>query len=245
MRRIIRRFIHKSIRSTGYSIVPLNRVIPRSAGPNWAEKLNIQTIIDIGSNEGQFILNISKSLPGRKIIAFEPIAGCYRKMLHNTRHLDVQAFQTGLSDTEGDATIHVSNNLVSSSLLDMKDLHQNEYPESTFVRQETIRLSRLDTIVANMSLQKNILIKVDVQGYEEKVISGGEKTFAEAAALIVESIFEPFYEGQWLFDDIYRHFTKAGFRFMGFTEQENSKRTGIPLFADSLFIREDLVHLIV
>ncbi len=245
MRKFAGRIISKSIHSLGYTIVPIQKFIPKTTGKNWAEKLEIKTIIDIGSNEGQFIKEISTILPGRKIVAFEPLPDCFKKLVANTKKYDITAYNVGLSDYEGTTTINVSNNLVSSSMLPMEDLHKNAYPESYFVKTETIRLDRLDDVIAKSAIQKNFLIKMDVQGYEEKVIKGGEKTFSEAAALIVESIFEPFYEGQWLFDDLYSYFTNTGFKFMGFTDQKNSKVTGIPLFADSIFIRKDLVHLVV
>ncbi|HEX7845290.1 MAG TPA: FkbM family methyltransferase [Chitinophagaceae bacterium] len=245
MLKIISRPISKLLHSFGYTISRTEKLIPSSTDPNWAEKLNIQTIIDIGSNEGQFIKKINEVLPGRKIFAFEPIPYCYNKMVEAIKNIDVTAFNVGLSDAEGSMTINISNNLVSSSFLEMKDLHKTSFPESSYVNQENVSVKKLDDILAKYELKKNILVKLDVQGYEEKVIAGGKKIFEETAAVIVESTFEPFYESQWLFDDIYNHFTNAGFKFMGFTDQENSQKTGIPLFADSIFIRKELVKLVL
>lgn len=233
--------LNKLFYSFGYNIVPRHKIIPPTTGENWAEKLNIRTIIDIGSNEGQFITEIANLLPGRKIFAFEPISACYKKLIANTKNIDVTAFNTGLSDIKGSTEINISNNFVSSSILEMEDLHKSLYPESHFVKKETIQLNRLDDVLANEELKDAILIKMDVQGYEEKVILGGERTFAKASALIIESIFEPFYEGQWLFDDLYEYFSNKGFKFVGFADQVNSKKTGIPLYADSIFIKKELV----
>jgi FkbM family methyltransferase len=241
----IGRPFHKILHSFGYKISSLNSTIPKSTESNWAEKLGIKTIIDIGSNEGQFINEIEVVLPGRKIYAFEPMAACYQKLLANTAASNVTAYNAGLSDTDGQAEINVSNNLVSSSILEMEELHKNSYPESQYVKKETITLKRLDSVFSGTELAENILIKVDVQGYEEKVIRGGEQTFARAAAIIIESIFEPFYEGQWLFDDIYQHFSRAGFKFMGFADQVNSRHTGIPIYADAIFIKKELVPKIL
>lgn len=232
--------LNKIFYAFGYNIVPNHKIIPATTDKNWAEKLNIHTIIDIGSNEGQFIKEINALLPGRKVFAFEPIAACYRKLIENTKSINVTAHNMGLSDTEGTAEINISNNFVSSSILEMEELHKSSYPESHFVKKETIRLGRLDDMLA-AELKENILIKMDVQGYEEKVIMGGKNTFAKASALIIESIFEPFYEGQWLFDDLYKYFSEKGFKFMGFTDQVNSKKTGIPLYADAIFIKKELI----
>lgn len=241
MRKRIGRVFNRLMHSYGYHLTPIPKIIPKTTEKNWAEKLDIQTIIDIGSNEGQFINEINSLLPQKKIFAFEPIPECYQKLLENTKHANVTAFNIGLSDTKGATNINVSNNLVSSSILEMKDLHKTSYPESHFVKTQQISIEKLDDTLQPFDLQGNILIKMDVQGYERQVIKGGEKTFLKASALIIESIFEPFYEGQWLFDDLYDYFTRAGFKFMGFTDQVNSPKTGIPLYADSIFIKKGLV----
>lgn len=233
----IRRFLN----SFGYEIVKLQDSLTTVKIGNWLQKLNIQTVVDVGSNEGQFIKTISKLLPHATIYAFEPIKSCYEKLLQNTSHLPVKAYNYGLSDIDGPSEINISDNLVSSSILGMKDLHKNLYPESDYVQTETINLRRLDGIFENVKLKEHILIKVDVQGYEQKVLAGSIETVKNAAVVIIESSFEPLYEGQWLFNDVYLYFTNAGFRFMGFADQTLSKKSGIPLYADGIFVRQDLV----
>ena len=229
MLKIISRPISKLLQAMGYTISPIDNLVPPSTGPNWLEKLDIQTVIDIGANEGQFIKKIRKVLPQVKIFAFEPIPSCFAKIGASAKNADVTAFNIALSNEEGSTEINISNNLASSSFLEMKELHKTSFPESIFIGKETVALKRLDNVLLDYNLKKNLLIKLDVQGYEEKVILGGEKTFAAASALLVETIFEPLYENQWLFDDIHNHFTNNGFKFMGFAEQENSKTSGIPL----------------
>lgn len=243
MLKIISRPISKLLQSLGYTISPIDIVIPPSTGPNWLEKLNIQTVIDIGANEGQFIRKIKKVLPAAKIFAFEPIPACFKKLV--AANADVMAFNIALGNEEGSTEINISNNLASSSFLEMKELHKTSFPEAVFIGKESVALKRLDNVLLDHDLKNNLLIKLDVQGYEEKVIAGGEKTFAAASVLIIETIFEPFYENQWLFDDIYRHFTNKGFKFMGFTDQENSKASGIPLFADAIFIKKEMIRQVL
>lgn len=237
----IGRPLNKLLHSFGYNLAASHTIIPKIPGGNWAERLNIQTIIDIGSNEGQFIKEVETILPGRKIYAFEPIPDCFNRMKANTSSSNVTAFNVGLSDMDGTTEINVSSNLVSSSILEMEELHKVSYPESQYIKKQTITLKRLDTVLREIELKENVLIKIDVQGYEEKVIKGGEKIFSKAAALIIETAFEPFYEGQWLFDDLHAHLSGCGFKFMGFADQVTSKKTGIPIYADAIFIKKNLV----
>jgi FkbM family methyltransferase len=238
---IITRPVRSLLNTFGYEVMKIQTPLTHTTTGNWISKLNIGTIIDIGSNEGQFIGQINQVIPGKKIIAFEPIKQCFEKLVVNTKNLNVLAFNCGLSDLNGTTEINISQNFVSSSILPMAKLHKNLYPESNYVNTQIIELKRLDDAIKDVTLRDNILIKMDVQGYENKVIAGGEETIKKAAILIVESSFQPIYEGQWLFEDLFQYFISKGFKFVGFTEQINSKQTGIPVYADSIFIKADLV----
>lgn len=236
--------IRKFLNGFGYEIVKLQDSLTSVKVGNWLHKLNIQTILDIGSNEGQFIHTIIKTLPGKKIYAFEPIASCYQNLLLNTKGMNVTAYHCGLSDMNGESVINVSDNLVSSSILGMKDLHKRLYPESEYTKQERITLRRLDDVFDGKQLEPGILIKIDVQGYEEKVLAGGGKVIAQASAIICETSFAPLYDGQWLFGDVYHYFIQDGYRFIGFADQSLSKITGAPLYGDAIFVKNELCNSI-
>ena len=104
----------------------------------------------------------------------------------------------------------------------------------------TVRLERLDDVADKLVLRAPLLIKVDVQGYEDKVIAGGERTFQRADLAIVESSFEVLYEEQPLFDDIYQQLVRLGFVYRGAIDQMMSTKDGRPLQADSIFVRSCL-----
>lgn len=223
----------------GYEIIRLNKLDGLQIG-KWILQTGISTIIDIGSNEGQFLMAINKILPGRKIVAFEPIKECYDKLIKNTQGMDIVAFNYGLSNINGASEINISENLVSSSLLPMEKLHSDLYPESKYVKKNVIDLVRLDDFIEKIELKKNILIKIDVQGYENKVIQGGERTIQAASVVIVEYAYQPIYEGQWLFDDTYRYFTAHDFTFIGFADQVVAAESGIPIYGDAIFVKSEI-----
>jgi FkbM family methyltransferase len=233
----VRRFLN----SFGYEIVKLQDALTTVKVGNWLHKLDIETIVDVGSNEGQFISIITRTLPNKKIYAFEPIKSCFQSLLENTKQFNVKAYNYGLSDVNGSTEINVSNNLYSSSILDMKDLHKDLYPDSEYTQKETIELRRLDDVIEQEAVVNNILIKIDVQGYEEKVLAGAPNTIRKAAVVIIETSFEPLYAGQWLFNDVYQYFAGLNFRLVGFADQTLSKKTGIPLYGDAIFVNSKFV----
>ena len=237
----IKKSIRKLLNVFGYEIVKLSDHISYAKKDSWLQKLHINTIIDIGANEGQFVNNISRILPGRKIYSFEPIKHCYNQLLKKTSQHNVTAYNYAVGDVNTDAEINISGNYVSSSLLKMEDLHIAMYPKSEYVKKEQIRVVRLDDILKDEGLKDNILIKIDVQGFEEQVLKGGRNTIDKAHAVIIEIALKPLYENQWRFDDVYQYFIGKGFIFLGFTDQVCMKVTGIPLYADGIFLKKEIV----
>lgn len=242
MLNIFTRPLRKLLNVFGYEIIKKENEMFASRVGSWLDKMNINTIIDVGANEGQFIQSITRSLPGRKIYAFEPIKACYDKLVENTKHLNVTTYNIGLSDHNGSSEINISENFVSSSILPIENLTTSLYPDSKYINKQTITLKKLDDVIDGGTLSKNILLKIDVQGYEEMVIAGGTETLKNIAIVFIEFSYQPLYEGQWLFDETYKYFTSIGFNFVGVADQINSGTTGIPLYGDAIFIRKELVN---
>ena len=82
-----------------------------------------------------------------------------------------------------------------------------------------------------------MLIKIDVQGFEDKVIAGGRNIIRRATILILETSFQPLYIGQPLFEDIYDSL-KQDFRYMGSLSQSQSQIDGSALYEDSIFVKK-------
>ncbi len=236
----INRLIRKIFNSFGYEIVKTKNLAEDFSIGQWITKLNINTIIDVGSNEGQFINSIEGILPNRKIIAFEPIESVYKKLVANTKAFNIVAYNFGLSDINATAEINISKNLVSSSLLNMEDLHKKAYPESEYINKEVIQLKRLDDVINPAELTGRILLKIDVQGYENKVIAGGNQTIKSVDIIIIEFSYQPIYEGQWLFNEMYTYFVSNGFKFIGLADQVSHVGIGVPIFGDAIFIKADI-----
>jgi hypothetical protein len=83
-----------------------------------------------------------------------------------------------------------------------------------------------------------LLVKIDVQGYEDYVLRGGEQTIRRARLIIIETSFQAQYEAQPLFDDVYRTLTGWGFAYVGAIDQLMNPSNGSIVQQDSLFIRE-------
>ena len=205
---------------------------------SWMSSLNINTVVDIGAHVGEFAMKIHAILPNASIFSFEPLKECFKQLQTNLGSAPkFRAFRCAVGDSNTTAVIHRNEFEPSSSLLPMTDVHKRAFPFTCRETRETVEVRRLDDVMQDVSLEENVLIKLDVQGYEDKVILGGENLVSRAKLLIIEVSFDVLYEGQPLFDDIYRSVKARGFNYIGNLAQLRNPLDGSVLQADAVFIR--------
>ena len=204
----------------------------------WMKKYDIRTIFDIGANSGAYTRSIARALPDAMIYAFEPLRDCFEAMNASMRGSDkFKSFNFALGDSDMEAEIYRSASSLSSSCLEMGELHKVNAPNTAAVSLEKISVRRLDDVVKDINIEDNLLIKIDTQGYEDRVILGGLNTIRRAKVLTVETSFFELYKDQPLFHVIYSLLRKKGWSYMGSVEQWRSPIDGSVLQEDSLFIR--------
>jgi FkbM family methyltransferase len=204
----------------------------------WLVEMNIQTVLDIGANTGQFVESIYDLLPNANIYSFEPLPECYEELTSKfSDNPQFKAFNFALGNANSETTIYRNDYSPSSSLLPMADLHKESYP---FTKNETptcVKIQRLDNTRELIDIKLPMLIKVDVQGFEDQVIEGGIQTFSEASVIIIEMSMEELYKGQVLFDGIYQRLKNLGFLYHGNYSQSYCKDSNRILHVDGIFIR--------
>jgi hypothetical protein len=119
----------------------------------------------------------------------------------------------------------------------MSDLHKLSFTFALGEETEIIQVRRLSDVAQELNLRDPLLLKLDVQGFEDKVIIGGEDVVARAKIVIVEVSFQSLFEGGPLFDDVYRILKTRGFTYNGNFDQLLSPEDGRPLQADAIFTR--------
>lgn len=204
----------------------------------WLRAQSIGTVLDIGANTGQFATRVRHALPEAQIYSFEPLADCYQRLVGRMGgDPKFLAFPVALGDAPGQAVIHRSAHRPASSLLEQSDLLKRIYPEAGPSEPETITIRTLDEVATSLKLTGNVLVKIDVQGYEDRVIRGGTKTIASAKALLMEISFQKLYEGQLLFEGLFDLVRPLGFTFHGLQGQALDETTGQLLFGDAVFLK--------
>jgi FkbM family methyltransferase len=206
----------------------------------WLIDYNVMTILDIGAYRGIFSLEINKFLPNAKIFAFEPIRESYEELLENTKKIkSIKIYNIALGNSNEKTLINKYDFKASSSLLKTTKTNITIYPYIGKANKEEISIYKLDDFVVlnNLNLEPNIFIKMDVQGFENRVIRGGEDTFKKAKIVMTEVSFQQLYEEQASFDDIYKSLRHMGYDFKGVIDRELHPENGLPVYADVLFIK--------
>lgn len=128
------------------------------------------TYIDIGANYGIHSLHAAHAVgnPGQ-VIAFEPHPHTFSLLqahLVINRIRNCTLHQIGLSDTAGE--LMLSNDDPHSGRFTLRQL---DHPKETV----TVAVHTLDDVVNAGQIVGNLHLKIDVEGYECQVLSGGEQ----------------------------------------------------------------------
>ena len=156
-----------------------------------------------------------------------------------TQNGRVTPINCAIGDVEGSLEmikhdVHTS----SSSFLKTTARCELYYPETKAKSAIKVACETLDTAVARFAngLQPEILIKVDVQGYEARVIQGGKETFLKSKVAILEVSLVPLYESQPTFAQIVKMMDELEFNYVGSLEQICNE-DGLLLSIDAVFFK--------
>ena len=206
----------------------------------WLHDMNITTILDIGANVGEFTLIYAELFPNAVLHAFEPLPDCYEILSTRVEGINrIHTYNCGLGDEYGEQMIHRSSWAPASSFRSMEAAHKSNYPHSAGSEDVTVKIDRLDNIISVSDCIGNVMIKMDVQGFEDEVIKGGIQAFSQAKVVVVECSFVQLYQNEPKFHGIYSLLVKNGFEYRGSLKQSINVADSSYLQADAIFIRSN------
>jgi FkbM family methyltransferase len=198
----------------------------------------IDTILDIGANVGQYATMVRRAGFGGRIISCEPLNGAFGQLSGRARRDDQwTVLQTAVGREPGTTTINVSANSFSSSVRPMTDAHVTNAPGSEYISTEVVDVTTVAELVKEHSVVPGrTLLKIDTQGFEDEVLAGAGDHIDEFAAIQLELSMVELYEGQTLFDDHYALMRDHGLR-LHIIEPGFSGLDGQMMQCDGLFVR--------
>lgn len=139
------------------------------------ETNNIDLVVDVGANEGQFAQRVRRVFGG-EIMSFEPVSAAFARLAQVARgdpRWSVHRLALGSADAT--ATIHVASDTSFSSLLVANEFSRQRFRRSVVLSEETVRVKRLDDVLAPLlgtAHRRRLFLKLDTQGYDLEVFNG-------------------------------------------------------------------------
>jgi len=117
--------------------------------------------------------------------------------------------------------------------------HTDSEPASKIIGKENIKVYTLDSIADKFIVDNNItFLKIDTQGFEEKVLKGAETTLKRVKGVQLELSLVKLFEGQKLYLELIEMMKSFGFDLYSVEPAFTDKRTGRLLQVNGLFFRE-------
>lgn len=200
---------------------------------------NIDTILDVGANIGQYGSELRNIGYKGTILSFEPTSRAFEKLKKTaSKDSNWKVYNFSLGEFDGETEINISKNSVSSSILnDLPQLTESA-PEAKFVSKEKIQVKKIDTIFNELGLfDKQIYLKIDTQGYENMVIEGAKNSLNHIKGIQIEMSLIPTYQGAITFEEMTDKLKKNNFKTTSIESGYYDKKTGNLLEIDGVFFK--------
>lgn len=172
------------------------------------------TIVDAGAARGQFALLARRRYPAARLVCFEPLPeaqATLRRLFEHDSRVEVHGMALGArSET---ATLNVSGQDDSSSLLSIGAAQEREYPGTGKAREQAVTVRRLDEVIERVAAPA--LLKVDVQGGELELLHGAGDLLSRFDDVFVECSFAELYDDQPLATEVLDFLFGHGLQLVG------------------------------
>jgi FkbM family methyltransferase len=178
--------------------------------------MDIECVIDVGANEGQFAAGLRAAGFRGRIISFEPGSEAFGILERNAAvdpswtavqlALGRQATKLEINILDGPTTVASLHRPLPTQAerLDFMGLTRGT---------ETVCVERLDAVLPDLldQMLPRLLLKVDTQGHDLEVLRGSEGILGHVAVIQTEVSFAALYEDQPTWQESIEHLAGIGF----------------------------------
>jgi FkbM family methyltransferase len=223
----------------GYDVVK-----KRPSFVDFMRRHSLDTVLDVGANEGQHVGTLrDRGYPGR-VVSFEPTPGAFAVLsAAAARDHRWTAVNAGLGDRDEEQEIGVSAASVFSSFKPPSDYIKRFDPDAKAEHTARVKVMRLDTYHHFEPFEPlHTYLKVDTQGFEKEVVDGAGELLAQFPAVQLELPVKHLYDGQdgWL--EMIRYMADREFRVAMIKESNFDRDTFEVIEFDVLFSNARLIN---
>jgi FkbM family methyltransferase len=200
---------------------------PSPASLDWhiktiVEYRNVNCVLDVGANRGQFAERLRQLGYRGWILSFEPVPEAFESLSRRFRNDERwRGFPIALGNCDEIRPFHIAGgDAQASSFLDFNEAGPARWGADHTVKETvSLRVRRLDEIwddCLESVDSPRVFLKMDCQGFDLNVVEGAARKLQHVVALQSELALEKFYEGMTAFSDAVATYEKLGFDAVGF-----------------------------
>jgi len=192
-----------------------------------------RVILDCGASLGNTVAMYRRFYPEAEIYAFEPRSEAFGQLCVACEELNAHPVRLAVGDYVGSATMHITRNRESSSMLDFQPGNPCEW-WTRVVARETVGMVTLDkwceVTLGGTSVD---LLKLDLQGGELPALRGATELLKMVKLVYAEVQFVELYKDAPLYPDVSAFMAAAGFREYALYASPEPDNWG-----DALYVKE-------
>jgi len=173
-----------------YSAEHLHRTVQVIRKNITSSEIDEKFILDIGCADGGTSVYFAKNFPECQVVGFEPYVDSYNVALKSCRNFkNINIKNIALSHEKGTAEFNVTENLLSSSLLNFSEDEKNKPAPGLIDKMRVNKTIRVETDTLDnqtTSYENILLIKLDTQGTELQILENGLKTLQKTKYVLTE-----------------------------------------------------------
>jgi FkbM family methyltransferase len=174
-------------------------------------------VIDAGANRGAFTDAFLRLHQPERVVLVEAIPDLAMKLqARYERDPRLSVVSAALSDRNGEARFEINRSEASSSLLPIDPRNSAWFGRDLSVANSiSVVTLTLPELMNRQQLKSVDLLKLDLQGAERLVLSGGAEVLDRVRVIYTEVFFEQLYADAWLFWETNEFLSGQGFKLCG------------------------------
>jgi FkbM family methyltransferase len=196
---------------------------------------DIDSVWDVGANQGQFAFMAHSVWPRLPIYSFEPDPECFSRLERNFSKFRIpgRPFNVALGAERREMELVRYAEKVNNSFLPRLSDHH------TLQDRITVDCNTLDEIAKRFPEVRSAFLKLDVQGFELSVLNGADDFLGRCRYVLAEVAFSSAYAGGAHADEVMAALRGHGFECIQFVDVLRDA-DGSVVEADMLFINKHL-----
>jgi len=180
---------------------------------------NIDLLIDVGANRGQFALEARRLGYKGEIISFEPISAnniFLNRLASQDNKWKICPYALGSERKE--LVLNIYNDDSFSSFYEINEVAKQSFGSLVNLdRTENVQIYTMDEVATSLGITKDrrIFLKTDTQGHDSEVIIGAKQTLNYVIGILTEATITSLYNSSSTLEDLIGLLLPMGFSHGG------------------------------